>query len=53
MDLKTIDEQFKQAARLLDQNRMKEALALLEPMAQTCGDYQLLDELHAVQTSYS
>lgn len=52
MDLKTIDEQFKQAARLLDQNRMKEALALLEPMAQTCGDYQLLDELHAVQTSY-
>lgn len=52
MKQEQIEEQYKQVLGLLDDHRLKEALELLHSMSLSCGNYQLQEELHGVQTSY-
>ena len=48
----SIREGHLQAVNLLFDGRMKDALELLASMIETGGGYQLLDEIHNLQTSY-
>ena len=52
MKKEEIEEQYKQVVDLLNEHRLKEALELLHTMSQSCGAYQLQEELLEVQTSY-
>ena len=49
----SIREGHLQAVNLLLDGRMKDALELLASMIETGGGYQLLDEIHNLQTSYN
>ena len=52
MKKEEIEGQYRQVVGLLNERRLKEALELLRVLSQSCGNYQLQEELLNMQTSY-
>lgn len=52
MNEKTINEQYAYISILLQEKRLKEALAQLESLLWQCADWKLRTHLEQLQTSY-